>query len=352
MLNKKEITCIMINAVCAKLLLTTPAKFFKVSGNAAWIESLFVTLCTLLLFWVTVKLYDRKKNIIEAAQIVGGRWLRIVVGVVVSLIFTANLAGVMRMFPESVKIVLLQNTRIEVITVVFAICSAIGAYIGLKAIAKMHSLVIPISGVVLFVFFIMLIGDFKLDKLLPILGKGTKEIFFYGFNNISVFSDLLLLNILIPFGENMEDVKKSGYRTIIIGGGTLTIINLVYGMVFTYPASVSFLFPVYQLTRIIHLSNFFSRFEAVFQFVWSFCILLYSSLYTYMIAYVWQSAFGLKYFKTLIPTIVITAVCLSIMPPSLIDILNSTDSASIIIYPVCFLLPIIFGALMKRYVKD
>ena len=107
--------------------------------------------------------------------------------------------------------------------------------------------------------------------------------------------------------------------------------------------------PVYQLARVIHISSFFSRFEAIFQFVWSILILLYSATYVYALCYVFGITFNLKHHKPLVFPITLISGTIAMIPGSLIDLIHIEKTENIIVYPVAFLLPIIFGAVSRKY---
>ncbi len=349
MLHRKEMTTLLINVIATKMLLTFPRIFIIGSGNSAWIQAIYNSIVVFLIFLITTKIYRGKKNIIELAQMSGGKGLKIFIGLLVFEAFIVNFAATIRIFPETIKIVLLQDFNVEYITVVFIISIAIGAYIGIESLAKVNYIFMSISGFVFLAFLLLLIPYYKLDNLMPILGNGYKSIFLNGFNTISLFTDLLLLNILLPYSENAVEARKSGKKAIVISATIAVVILLAYCLIYPYPASSEFLIPVYQLTRIIHLSSFFSRFEAIFQFVWSILLLLYSAIYVYALCYVWQITFGLKHHRPLILPIVIISGVISLIPDSLIDLLKSEELEKIIVYPIAFLLPIIFGIVSRKY---
>ena len=268
------------------------------SGNAAWIECIYNTLIVIGLFWITTKLYRSNKNIIQLAEMTGKKWLKIIVGVVVFVVLLINYSSIIRIFPETVKIVLLQ--------------------------------------------------DFKIEFIIPIFMLAIYSIMVKGINTISLFSDILLLNILLPYCENTSEAKKSGWRAIYISATIGVVILLSYCLIYPYPVSREFMIPVYQLSRVIHLGNFFSRFEVIFQFVWSILVLIYSSIYVYALCYVWQITFDLKYYKPLIFPVVIISGIVAVLPSSVVDLVKSERLENIIVYPVAFLLPILFGFYSKK----
>lgn len=98
---------------------------------------------------------------------------------------------------------------------------------------------------------ILLIPYFNINNIFPILGNGVYSITVKGINTISLFSDILLLNILLPYCENTSEAKKSGWRAIYISATIGVVILLSYCLIYPYPVSREFMIPVYQLSRVI-----------------------------------------------------------------------------------------------------
>ena len=342
-------TALLINVISVKMLLTFPRIFIINAGNAAWIQALYNSAVMFLVFFVTWKLYRGRKNVIELAQMAGGKALKTIVGIIVFIVLMINFSSIVRNFPELVKTVLLQDFKLEVIVIAFVIATAVGAYIGIQPVAKINYLFMPAAGAVFLAFLLLLIPYYRLCNILPVLGQGYKAIFGKGFNTISLFSDILFLNILLPHCENAGEAKKSGIKAIIISAVIAVVVLLSYSFVYPYPASKEFIIPVYQLARIIHLSSFFSRFEALFQFAWSILILLYSSIYVYAMCYVWQITFNLKFYRPLVFPIVLVSSVVAMVPSSMLDLISTEEIKSMIVYPIAFLLPLIFGIVSRRY---
>ncbi|MCI8980249.1 MAG: GerAB/ArcD/ProY family transporter [Clostridia bacterium] len=349
MLQRKEMTTLLINVISTKMLLTFPKIMIIDSGNSAWIQAIYNTAIAFLIFWVTMFFYRGNKNIITLAENFGGKTLKIIVGVVVFSVLMINCASIIRLFPETVKIVLLQDFKVEFIIAAFLVAIGIGAYMGIEAIGKINNMFIPIAGMVFLTFLLLLIPYYRFENILPIFGEGYKAIFVKGFNTISLFSDLLLLNILLPHCENLYEARKSGQKAIFISGVIAVLILLSYCLIYPYPASKDFMIPVYQLSRIIHLSSFFSRFEAMFQFIWSILMLLYSAIYIYTMCYILQTTLSLKHYKPLVFPVVVLIGIIGMIPGSVIDLVKSEKLENIIVYPAAFILPFLFGLVSRKY---
>ena len=273
------------------------------------------------------------------------------VGLAVVAVLSINYIPVLKVFPETIQVILLQDMKLGLIMLIFIIVSVIGAYMGLESISTINYLFLPIVGIMMFAFLLLLIPYYDLNNLTPVFGNGFKSLFFNGTNSLSIFSDIILLNILLPYMENYGEFRKNGFRAITIGGIVVVLIMFAYCLVYPYPESENFILPVYQLTRVIHLSSFFSRFETFFQFAWTILMLLYSSFYLYIISYVWQTTFNLKDNKPLLIPIVMCIFGIAANQGSVMDFIDNEEFFNYIVYPFSFLLPLLFGLCLRKVEK-
>ena len=345
MLTKKQLSYVMINAIILKMIMTFPRNIFMICANSAWMAGIVSTAVALGLFCLIKRLYCPKSNVIDISYKLGGVPLRIITGLAVFLVLSLNFISIMRIFPEIIHLVLLQKTYVEFIDMVFIIAVIFGSWCGIEAIARVHQIFIPIAGIVFAAFIIMLLPDIKGVNLLPIFGNGAVALTKGSLSVMSIFSDLLMLNILIPFAKDPDDWKGAGNKSIIIGGICASLIFLAYGLCYAYPASSEFIVPIYQLERLINLSDFFSRLETVFQFIWSISILLYSALYLAVISETWRESFGLHHTKPLCAPITLTLIGVALIPDSLNDAIFWDGLINRWVYIPAFAIPIIIGAL-------
>jgi hypothetical protein len=64
-IERKELTCILINIITSKMLFAYPRGIVETSGNAAWIQTIYVSLISCLFFWFVIFIYrkaEMKKN--------------------------------------------------------------------------------------------------------------------------------------------------------------------------------------------------------------------------------------------------------------------------------------------------
>lgn len=350
LINKKELTCLMVNMMTIKMFFNYPKNIITNAGNAAWIQTIYVSLIAILLYFIIMKIYERcdMKSIIEMSEEIGGKPLKIIVGLVIILLFCANVTVTMRSFPETVKNVLLPLTPMEIITIMLAIVIALAAYAGIGSLTRIHAIYIPFVGIILLMFLIFLVPYGNVTNIAPLFGKGTYNLLAKGLDSLSIFSDIFLIFILAPFFKNFDEIKKGGQYAIIISSIVSFLIVFSFNLIYAYPASEEFIFPVYQMTRLIRIGEFFQRLDAFFEFIWSIALMLYAAVYLFAIAYIWKEIFELTFMNALIVPFTIIIACLSFAPSSIVDLLNTGKIIYRITIPISFLLPVILGLVYRK----
>ena len=355
-ISERELTLILANLLSVKAIFSFPRTVFETSANAAWIEVIYVSLLAWIMLEATILTYRKtgKKSVIEIAECVGNKPFKIAVGLAVAAVFCVNFVTELRMFSESVKIILLPKTDIEYIMILLAVTICIGQKSGLRATATINAIFFPICLIFLGFIVIFLGKTYTINNMFPILGNGTESILRGGIKNISCFSDILALNILIPHTENISVPKKSGRKALLISAITMLLICLSYALCYPYPWTKECLLPVYQLSTRIRAGEYFQRFEAFFEFVWEISQLLYSTIYIFLISEVLAKTFNLKDKTAICYGVVALVTLLAVQPASIVAVLGVSKLADAIAAPFAYLLPIIIPLLyaLKRKRKN
>lgn len=344
-LEKKELTCTFINLIIVKMLFTYPRVMIQNSGNAAWIQMIYVTAVSLGIFLFVDFFYKGQEDLFGVAEKIGGKSLRIIVGLIVCFVLIINLANNMRIVPETINTVLLPNMLTISILMLFIFAISIGAYMGIYALCRINSLFMPIAAVVMICFLILLIPDINKNNLFPLIGLGTEKVFGTGLRSLSVFSDIMIIYIILPNCKNRGDTKKSIIYSVIIGGIASTAILLMYTLIYPYPISREFILPVYQMARIANIGQYFQRFEAFFEFVWSIVMLLYCSFYLFIICTSFAKTFKIKFYRELIIPVVILAASIGFIPTNFIYFLSDGYVILRILMPILYIIPAFLGIL-------
>ena len=352
-IEKRELTSLLVNVITVKMIFSYPRNMVITSGNASWMQMIYVSLIALFLYWLIMRFYNKANSydILTLCQKVGGNALKIIVGIIIIMVLLFNASLFSQSLPESIKTILLPLTPMRLILLIFGIAIFVGAYMGIFSLARIHSIFVILSAFVMGIFFLLLLHNINPQNLFPILGKGTYNIFIKGLEAVSIFSDIFLLFILMPYCKNFNDAKKCGYRAIIISSLVSFLIMFLYNLVYSYPSSGEFMMSVFQMTRLIKIGDFFQRMEAFFGFIWSVSMMLYSSVYLVLICIVFKNTFDVSYYKPLIPAFAVIMCTLAFMPSSTAELLKIQRISSLITIPVCFFLPLLISFLYDKKEK-
>ncbi len=346
-LTKNQLTSIITSMILIRIYLSLPREMLMSAGNAAWLMVIYITILALILFWFTSLVYKRNESILEIAEDTGGKPFKIITGLIAIAVILIKTSGHIKLFLESVQIVLLQNTAVEIIILFLAVTMILGARAGIESLSIISGLFLPVVITVLATFLVLLIPSLDFRNLLPILGTGPKSIFIHGLKNMSLFADLFLLNFLLPYCKESDSLKKSGFRAIIMNGIIFIAFLVVYGAVFPYPISSEYIFPTFQLTRIVSIGDFFGRIEAFFEFVWAISFFIYTSINIWILSVIWKKTFDLKYNEPIIIPMTVFAIGIGFLQPSMLDVINGSHKFSWALIAFAFLVPLIYGFLSR-----
>ncbi len=350
-LKNRDITAVLINLMTVKILFTYPRYIIERCENGGFISVLIFGVLALGIYYLTQLVYLKtgRKSILSQAEMLGGKYLKAFVGIFTVAVLMVNVAPMIRAFPEAVKTVLLQNTSMLVIISIMSVGVAIGAYFGIFALSKLSSLFLPVAGIVIVGFLILLCPHFDINNLFPI---NMPAIIKNGSPALSIFADIFVINLLLPYTEDMQTVRNSGIVAIITVTIVGALIVLSYGLVYPYPSSSRFIVPVYQLARLVKIGTYFQRLEAAFEFVWSIAIFIYSAVYLNLICVTLKTAFSLNSYKPIIVPTLIILMRLVFFEENYTEAQRSNFVSTSILYIPMYVLPLIMVLFCLRLTKD
>lgn len=345
-MKSKEITVLMINIICVKLFLTFPRALVINSGNGAWLQMILASALVYFIFCISMKIYRvcGMRDIIDVSREIGGKGLSALMGVILFCLLGANIGILMRVFPESIKMFLLPDTEIEYIVLIFAFAAAFGAFMGLKALSSVMSIILFPAAAIILVFLISLFGECHITNISPVFGKGITAVL-GGWNAVSIFSDIILFNLLLPNFNDIKEAERSGKQAIIFSGAIGLLITVVYTMIYPYPISSQILMPVYRMVRSVDVVGVFGRAESVLAFVWCILTFISSGVYVYEMSMALKKGFSLENNKMLIiPSAVIVSSSAAI-DMNIADVLKNECGLGSVVYLFAFILPVLTAAI-------
>ena len=293
--NFQAIALILI-IVTNHLILGTPRTLIAETGTGTILNMIYVFILALLLVFIITKLFSNfnGKDIIDISEFLGGKVLKVIVGIVFIIYFLVILSTTVRVIVQDLEIIYFQNISVYVLTLAI-LASIVFVYkYGSSAVVKCNSIIAPIVGIAILIIAFSNVQDFSLDRLFPILGFGAKETFITGASNIFAYSGLAILYFIMPMLKDSKIFKKvSIVSTILVG---ILIVGSVSSLVLSFPfiENINEISSLYVESRDISYWQVFQRIDGLFVFSWILALLSYISVVLFIIVVIFRKLTNAK----------------------------------------------------------
>ena len=293
--NFQAIALILI-IVTNHLILGTPRALIAETGTGTILNMIYVFILAILLVFIITKLFSNfnGKDIIDISEFLGGKVLKVIVGIVFIIYFLVILSTTVRVIVQDLEIIYFQNISVYVLTLAI-LASIVFVYkYGSSAVVKCNSIIAPIVGIAILIIAFSNVQDFSLDRLFPILGFGAKETFITGASNIFAYSGLAILYFIMPMLKDSKNFKKvSIVSTILVG---ILIVGSVSSLVLSFPfiENINEISSLYVESRDISYWQVFQRIDGLFVFSWILALLSYISVVLFIIVVIFRTLTNAK----------------------------------------------------------
>ena len=314
-----EAVCMLVTMIGTKVILNFPRAAAETAGTAGWIMSLYISILAILAFLIISRLYTpfKGKDLLDIAETAGGKTVRFITGILVLLLIGFLVSSQLRQFSEQMKTISFTDTPISMVMLFFLAGMMAGAYFGIEGIVRFQAILVPVSIAAYIIFLFLLMPDYDINNIFPILGNGGYDIFVRGFTVLSEYAEILFLFLIIPFIGGNKNFKAVGYTSLILSSFFLVSLPLAFLLTIPYPAAMESTLPAFDLGRIINYGRFFQRVEAVFIITWGTMGYMYLSTGFFFLIYVFRKTLGLEYHKPLILPFAVITFSTGMLPKSL-----------------------------------
>lgn len=349
-MNKKgefgiyEIIALTSMAMLAKILYTSSSASVKLLGTTSWYMTIISCITTIIFFLFICKLIERfpGKDIFEIYEIVFGKFLGKLIGLMFSLFLLFYCSSGIREFLEMIKSYNLPDTPPSIIIGALMLVIALICYKGIENLARFSYIIFYPFIIGIFFILILALPYYKPDYLKPYFGYGLWKTVYTGFFRSSAYQEVTLLYIIMKSIHGLKDFKKAGLTTIILSGIITCVSILCYIMAFGYIAGAESVSGIFQLSRIIYYNRYFQEIESIFLFIWVLAAVQNSSLAMYLSITAYCKTFNIGDHRNLILPFSFLTFTASLIPnnfPQVIDVnMMIIRQYS---FPLPFILPII-----------
>jgi spore germination protein KB len=304
--------------ISCKIFLSFSRNMAVMGDSAAWLIVLLSGAFSLAGFSVIRKLLRKypDDNIFNISRKTGGILIGAGLNLFVFLYFLTISSMSLRVFAESFILAILPRTPIGVIAAFFMILLIYSALLGIETLTRVAWFFGPylLIGLVVIVAFS---NPTDIQLLLPILGPGPLPLLKNSLISVSNFSEILLLPVIAPLIRKKEQLGKIGVLGLALSALILSGLTVIVLQTFNYAGMKNLVFPVFQLTRLISLGEFFQRVESVFVFLWFLTAVIGMSGLFYGTVVSFSETFEIRDHRPLIFPLAILEFTLSMLPQSM-----------------------------------
>ncbi|MGE5587014.1 MAG: GerAB/ArcD/ProY family transporter [Clostridia bacterium] len=279
-----------------------------------WIASLLGTLLSIPFVLLVVRLGLRfpDKTIIEYSELLLGKYLGKLVGLILVWYWISVVADVARGLGDAYTIGIMPETPILAFMIVAVILAANTARNGLEVVGRMGEnsvwVVLFFLAVVLFLSY----DQMRFKNLAPVLARGFRPLAAPTGTGVSFFLQFIVLGMVLPYLNRPEDAARYSVYAVLASGLLMTWLVIVLVAVFG-PTVSGLAMPAFSLSRMISIANFLERIEAVTMGAWTLTSEIKLALFLWASAVGLAQVFGVSRFQSYVYPLGAIAVAFGIL---------------------------------------
>jgi len=338
-----------------RIFLTAPATNAAAVATAGWwmvIVSGFPAILSVIA-WVYILQQTPGDFFSVSEELLGrvGAWLVTIVFIIVSFL---NAALLLRQFAENTLLTALPQMEFSFIVGWYVFVAALGALLGLEALARGTYLLLPLSVFSLLLVLLLLAPNYDTYNLAPWQGYGLIPSLKYGMQTAGINIGALILVMVAPAMQNVRTFKWASIFGIMGSVLIKAISVMVFTMVFGVATASEKTLPFFDMARLVYLSRYLQRIEALFIILWVIVGLLGIAISLYIGTYLITRLLKLPALEPLIPLSAYIIAQLAMIPPDIATVIrldglviNNFFTAGLVAIPLLLLVASIVKAIKK-----
>ena len=314
--NTREAIAVVLSVAVAHSLLSIPKTLISNQKSAIILNIAYVSLIAIAFAYLVYRLFKAfpGKDIIDISEFLGGKYLKIILGVLFISYFAFTGSTLLRNFCESIKVVYFPNTKVVFIITMFIAAITIVCSLDFKANAKTNYVIMPIVLISMLFLFFSNVKNFSTDRMFPLLGDGFTNTFITGIGNVFAFGGIIFLYLLPPLLKEPEKFKKIALTSITLSAIYILITVSIILFMFAYFVNIDEIMPLFSAARNIEFGSFFQRLESIFLLIWLIVFACYISIVMMFCIEMFKKLTNLKDSKPIAPCFGLLFLGISLIP--------------------------------------
>lgn len=353
-IGRIEAIALLITVIANNIIFNIPTIILSYSGSGAWLSIIYLGILSLIFIVIVCKLLKPfvQLDLVDISNFLGGKVLKTIIGIAYIFLFISFSGACLRYFVNSLHLIYFNDTPLLFLIILFIIPIIIANKFGIKAISGTNIIFVPIAMASIITLLFAASKDFVWQRLFPIFGYSSKNLFIYQLPNISAFNVIAYLYFIRPYLKKEKNFKSISIICIILC--ILYLLLSIVSLLMTYPfiTQTDETLSLYLLTRLITFGKFFERVDAIFIFLWILALLSFLSFNVFLVISIIKKLINLKHSSQLSYSISFILLGISLAFPNIVSVKMFNRSFfrnfnAILIFVVSFII-ILLAYLKKR----
>jgi spore germination protein KB len=262
---------LMFSFLMGSAILLIPGIVTSIAKQDGWLSMILASLfgIGIVYIYTTLGLMFPKQSIIQYSEIILGKWVGKIVGLLYIWFFFHLGTVVTRNFSDFILTIALTGTPAVIISGAFLAVIAFAIRGGIETISRVDEIILPVRELVVILIIILVLKELKPDNFMPIMGEGVIPILKGSIPATAFpFGETILFAMLLPNISNIQKVKKTYVVTILLSGISLTIIVMLTILVLGPLIASRMNFPVQTVIQHINIAGFLTNLDALGMLIW------------------------------------------------------------------------------------
>lgn len=297
-------------------ILIIPSPLSSEAKQDAWMSAILGVAMGLLLIMLYGALGRRYPNqsLMEYSEVILGKWIGKAVAIMYASFFFLLSAIILRNMGDFISTIIMPETPIQAIHIIFMIGIIIAARLGIEVIGRTSELMLPFVFAFVIVLLCFITPQAELNRIQPVLEFGILPVIQGSFALIGIpFLEFVVFLMVIPYVNKQEKASKAIIIGALVGGVIVILFTALSVLVLGWDFTARHTYPTYTLAKKIRLGEFLQRIEVFVGVVWIITMFFKLSVFYYASVLGVAQIFKMDDYRPLVWPLGMIAVTLSLI---------------------------------------
>ncbi|GAB6181039.1 endospore germination permease [Desulfotomaculum defluvii] len=301
----------------SSLFLALPSRLIEDGKSMIWLTFSIVILVTLFNLIIVGLLMKRHANttIIEASEQILGRYLGILISIILVIYFILREAFLIRSYSEAFLLSALSRTPISIVLIIMTTAALVSAYYGLEVIARVARISLTFILLGLLTVLSLTIPNLNSSYIYPLFVEDTLGAIKKAVINYSVTGEVLMPALILQTMGGWRYAFKISFWGVFCGALAILITTIIILLAFGVQAGSELTLPFYETSKLITIGRFFRRMEPIFLLTWAMVGFIKTALLLYLSTVILSRIFKLSDYRPLLWITALLCFVIAILPP-------------------------------------